>query len=358
MLKVLRGNCRDLNLLYIEDDKDLSDRTKEVFENLFKSVDIAHDGQEGLNKYMNFQSENGYPYDLVITDINMPHMNGIDLCKEVLKQKHDQPIMIVSAHSESTYLYQAIDMGISSFLTKPISQDRLMQALYKVTMSINEHKLAENYLVSLETLSIQLEKQNKELASKNAQLEKSMRLLNTISHKEEIQNLKKTTVISSFDEETTRFKEQINDFIKDDLGELEDLINEIDLVVIDCLKDIDMVSIDSISHLTPLVKKYSLTLSMYPFFGELALAMTEFANTLKNVPLPNNKERIKNCFLLLECFIFDLNGWHNDLRSGDENKVNIIDASYIGNIRYIVNMWSENDNNEVSEADISDIFDF
>lgn len=358
MLKVLRGNCKDLNLLYVEDNKELCERTKEVFENFFKSVEIAYHGQEGLDKYTNYQSANGHPYDLVITDINMPNMNGIELCRKILKQNDSQPIVIVSAHNESNYLYDAIEMGISSFITKPINPERLIQSLHKVTMSINEHKLAESYLVSLETLNIQLEKQNKDLADKNAQLEKSMRLLNTISNKEEIQNLKKSSIKSPFNQESERFKEQIGDFIKDDLSELIDIITEIDLVIIDTLNHIDRVTLDSVLGLTPLFKKYSLTLSMYPFFGELSLAMSDFADTLKNAPLPKNKELIKNCFLLLECFVFDLSRWHDDLRSGDENKLNVIDASNIGNMRLIVNMWLENDNTEVSEDDINDIFDF
>lgn len=358
MLKVLRGNCKDLNLLYVEDDKELCERTKEVFENLFKSVDTAYNGQEGLDKYINHQNANGSPYDLVITDINMPIMNGIDLCKKILKQNHDQPIIIVSAHNESTYLYEAIEMGISSFITKPISSEHLMQALYRVTMSINEHKLAESYLMSLETLTIQLEKQNKELADKNGQLEKSMRLLNTISNKDEIQNLKKEPSKNNFIENNDRFKEQLREFIQDDLSELMEIVIEMDLVIIDTLNHIDTVTLDSVLGLTPLFKKYSLTLSLYPFFGELSLAMSEFAATLQNAPLPKSKERINNCFLLLECFVFDLSRWHDDLRSGDENKLNVIDASNIGNMHLIVNMWLENEDNEVTDVDIDDIFDF
>ena len=358
MIKVLRENCKDLTLLYVEDDKELSLRTTEVFKNLFKSVDVAYDGQEGLDVYMEYLSKNGSPYDLIITDINMPRMNGIELCKAILKQTQHQYIVIISAHNESAYLFEAIDMGISSFISKPISQGSLMQALSKAAKSINEHKLAENYLSSLEALSIELEKKIQELASKNGQLEKSSRLLNTISHKKEILNSEKKIIDSNSDKNSALSREQILDFIKDDLHALTELLTEIDLVIIDNLNNIEAVTIDSAALLSGLLKKYALALSMYPFFGELSLAMSEFASTLNNAPLPNNQVRIKNCFLLLECFVFDLTKWHDDLSSGDESKFNTIDASNIGNMHLISNMWLEKDSDDGCKTNIDDIFDF
>jgi hypothetical protein len=107
-----------------------------------------------------------------------------------------------------------------------------------------------------------------------------------------------------------------------------------------------------------LLKKYALTLSLYPFFGELSLAMSDFANTLSSAPMPENKEQIKNCFLLLECFVFDLTKWHDDLSSGDESRYNAIDASNIGNMHLIADRWLKNDNEETSETDLDNIFDF
>lgn len=357
MLKVLRENCKDLTLLYVEDDKELSLRTTEVFKNLFKSVDVAYDGKEGLDVYMDYLSTNGSPYDLVITDINMPRMNGIELCKAILKQTQHQYIVIISAHNESAYLFEAIDLGISSFISKPISQGSLMQALNKAAKSVNEHKLAESYLASLEALSIELEKKNQELAAKNAQLEKSTRLLNTVSKKKEILNPKKKMITSNADKNTALSKQQVLDFIKDDLYALTELLTEIDLVIIDNLNNIEAVTIDSAALLSSLLKKYALTLSMYPFFDELSLAMSEFANTLNNAPLPVNQERIKNSFLLLECFVFDLTRWHDDLSSGDESRFNTIDASNIGNMHLISNMWLEKDSDD-GKSNLDDIFDF
>lgn len=54
MVKLIREYSKDLNVLNVEDDKDLSHSTKEVFENLFQSVDIVYDGLDGWDKYNNF----------------------------------------------------------------------------------------------------------------------------------------------------------------------------------------------------------------------------------------------------------------------------------------------------------------
>jgi hypothetical protein len=86
--------------------------------------------------------------------------------------------------------------------------------------------------------------------------------------------------------------------------------------------------------------------------------MSAFSSTLENHPLPENDERIKNIFLLLESFVYDLSRWHEDLSSGDESKLNIFDASNIGNMHLITNMWLEKDTDEATVADVDAIFKF
>ncbi|MFA6144426.1 MAG: response regulator [Sulfurimonas sp.] len=361
MIKLIREYSKDLHVLYVEDDQDLSKSTREVLENFFKSVDVAYDGQEGEAKYKDYLDENAHPYDLVITDINMPQMNGIELSRMILKQTPHQAIIIISAHDETGYLSEAIDMGISAFVTKPIKQKGLYQALYKTSMAIFDHKFVEGHIDRLEELNLRLENQNNELAVKNAQLEKSLRLLNTISHKNELlhptkQTYPTTTAVS--DSTVFRLKEQLSHFIEEDLAELKDLLTEIDLVVIDIINNIDAIAIDSRSLLASLFKKYALSLSMYTFFDELSLAMSSFSHTLENHPLPLDTQRIQNIFLLLETFVFDLGRWHTDLSSCDENKLNLFDASNIGNMQLITNMWLANDMDEATDKDLDAIFEF
>jgi CheY-like chemotaxis protein len=358
MVKLIREYSKDLHVLYVEDDKDLCHSTKEVLENFFQSVDIAYDGLDGWDKYNNFLDEKNLHFDLVITDINMPRVNGIDLCRMILQHTPHQSIIIISAHDESDYLHEAIDMGISGFITKPINQQRLNQILYKTTMAIYDHKFVESHIHDLEKMSLQLEKQNNGLKLKNSQLKKSLRLLDTITHKEELVYPQKQDFRPANTRDNAHLKEQIKIFIKDDLYELKELLDEIDFVIINILNNIDVIKVDSRSVLASLFKKYALTLSMYTFFCELSTALSTFSFTLQNHPLPEDDKRVINIFLLLESFVYDLGRWHNNLSSGDENKLNTFDASNIDNIHLISNMWMESDTAESSEADLDAIFDF
>ena len=356
--KLIREYSKDLHVLYVEDDKELLNSTKEVLENYFKSVDSAHEGQEGLEKYKTYLDTNGYSYDLVITDINMPRMNGIELTRKMLMHNPQQSIIIISAHDDSHYLLEAIDMGVSGFITKPINHQRLNNILYKTSMAISDHKYVESHLEMLENLNLQLQHQNSALNDKNEQLEKSLRLLNTITHKKELLHPKKKFQEKPMlpNDNVNNLKEQIGRFIESDIYELKELLNEIDLVVIAVIKNRDSLGANMSARLVTLFNKYAATLSIYTFFDDLSIAVSVFAATLDDNPLPKNEEHIKNVFLLLESFLYDLSRWHEDLLSGDESKINVFDTSNIVNMRIITNMWTAKE--EECESGLDAICDF
>ncbi|MHB8100177.1 MAG: response regulator transcription factor [Sulfuricurvum sp.] len=350
-LKLIREYSKDFNILYVEDDEKLLNTTKELFENYFKTVDVASNGTQALEAYIHYKEVNGYTYDLLISDINMPQMNGIELSRNVLMHNPDQSIIIISAHNDSNYLLDAIDMGVSGFIIKPIRHERLNAILYKISMAIYDHKYVQNHLKILEELNLELE-------SKNAKLEKSLRLLDTNNNKQELFNSLKKPQNKELSSEINKdiFREQIDDFIRNDIFELKELLNEIDLLVIDIVEKREALDIKAQLRLVSLFKKYATTLSMYTFFDELSVAMSLFIATLEENPLPENEEHIKNVFSLLESFLYDLYRWHEDLLSGDESKINAFDASNIVNMRLITNMWRASE--EEGESNVDAIFDF
>jgi len=107
-------------LLIVEDDKDVLEIMKECFEDYIEHIQVANDGQEGLEIYKKFRP------DLILTDVTMPHMNGLTMAKEILQLQKDQKIIICTAHSESHYLKLAQEIGIKYILKKPINIDLLM----------------------------------------------------------------------------------------------------------------------------------------------------------------------------------------------------------------------------------------
>jgi len=115
-----------INLLYVEDDDIARDETGELFSIIFKSVVSAKDGVDALNKY---KSGN---FDLVITDISMPNMDGIELTKEIKKINKEQKLIILSAYNDKTYKSKLAQYGVDAILFKPIDMSILEKVLLEI----------------------------------------------------------------------------------------------------------------------------------------------------------------------------------------------------------------------------------
>ncbi len=135
--QLLYEETKDLNLLFVEDYAELRENSIEILENYFSYCEGAVDGKHGLAQYEAYHDTHGKYFDLVITDIKMPEMDGISLTKEIYKHNEEQAIIVLSAHHESEYLLTLINLGIEQFITKPIDHDNMLAILYKVCKRIN-----------------------------------------------------------------------------------------------------------------------------------------------------------------------------------------------------------------------------
>lgn len=131
---VIRLGSR-LKVLYVEDDVALRNETRTLFEKIFKSVDVAGNGAEGL---MGFSQQQ---YDLVITDIEMPELNGLEMSKKIKELHPNIPIVVISAYSNSSYLIEAIGIGINYYILKPILLPQLLSTLGKVVTQVENHRM-------------------------------------------------------------------------------------------------------------------------------------------------------------------------------------------------------------------------
>jgi len=161
--KLILEYSKNLTVLYIEDDNSLRETTSSIFKNYFAQVDIAINGQEGLDKYKNYELKNDIPYDIVISDINMPIMNGIEMATFILNQSYQQAMIFITAHNEVEYLQKSIDLGIDGFITKPIKVEQLKKTLYKVTQAVYDRKKIALQYEIINKLNVELEIKNKEL---------------------------------------------------------------------------------------------------------------------------------------------------------------------------------------------------
>jgi len=149
--RTLYEKTKTLSVLLVEDFEPLRREMLEVLEDLFKTVISASDGKEALALYQEAFEINPTTIDLVISDIQMPNMDGVTLTQNIRELNAEQSIIILSAHTDSKYLLELINMGISKFLTKPIQQDELFDILYRE--STKRHKLKED---NFEIISIDM----------------------------------------------------------------------------------------------------------------------------------------------------------------------------------------------------------
>ncbi len=126
-IKILKEQTKELTLLYVEDNEQLKNVKLEMFNEIFKKVVYAENGYEGLMKYQNES------FDLVITDINMPVMDGLEMVEKIQKVYPSQVVIVLSAYAEIEYLTKLSKLNIFCFLTKPVDMKKLLQKIYDST---------------------------------------------------------------------------------------------------------------------------------------------------------------------------------------------------------------------------------
>jgi YesN/AraC family two-component response regulator len=136
---------KELNLLYVEDSRFLRNIISSSIENYVNQVYLAEDGKDAYVKYKNLQKEN-ISIDIVITDIEMPNMNGVQLIKH-LKRFNPKLICIVfsSFTSKSDIEYLA-KLDILSFIEKPFDLSKFLEKLRVATLVLNENSEIYNIL--------------------------------------------------------------------------------------------------------------------------------------------------------------------------------------------------------------------
>ncbi len=134
--EALYQRCKDLNVLFVEDYAPLQEKIVEILKDFFNIVVAANDGEDGLNEYIRFDQAHKKPYDIVITDIRMPNRDGVSLTKEIQKIHEDQIIIVLSAHQESKYLLEFINLGIAQFIPKPVEPEKLLEVLNHISKKI------------------------------------------------------------------------------------------------------------------------------------------------------------------------------------------------------------------------------
>ena len=137
--KDLKALTSSLNILYVEDEAILRDSMKNILSTFFKNTFIATNGQEAFDIF------NKEEIDIVLTDINMPIMDGVELIKSIQKVDNQAIIIVLSGHNESELLIELINIGIGNFLTKPVDKQLMINILYRASAIVTDRKMISAY---------------------------------------------------------------------------------------------------------------------------------------------------------------------------------------------------------------------
>lgn len=142
-LNQLARYAQGMRVLYVEDEEQIRENTRLLFTKFFTHVETAVNGDEGLSLYRSGR------FDLVITDILMPVMNGVTMIQKIKELNPHQPFIVTSACEESSYLLDLINLGVAQFLLKPMKTDQIIQVLYEVVRNIYNARKVEEFTANL-----------------------------------------------------------------------------------------------------------------------------------------------------------------------------------------------------------------
>ena len=116
---------KEATLLYVEDDDQIREVMIEILELYFKNIYVAPNGKDGLELYKKHQP------DLVISDVQMPLMDGVEMSKEIKSLNPQAKIILITAFNESDFISKAKELGVKNYISTPIDISILLETIEK-----------------------------------------------------------------------------------------------------------------------------------------------------------------------------------------------------------------------------------
>lgn len=133
-MKDIDTRLLDLLVLYVEDEDMIRQAVNEYLGFRVRETITAANGKEGLERFRDKKP------DLVITDIKMPYLNGIEMSEEIRSSDAGIPIIITTAYNETEFLISANQIGINDFLIKPLNLAKLDELLLKYEKLVHDNR--------------------------------------------------------------------------------------------------------------------------------------------------------------------------------------------------------------------------
>ena len=146
-------------VLFVEDEELAREILANMLSKVFKKVLTAANGLEGLEKFEESKSSN--EIDLIISDINMPIMNGLDMLEKIREIDSTIPVIFVTARNETNNILRAIDLNVTNYIIKPVQMDIMLSKIKEacekkyIRKQLDEKKEElENYLEAVEHVAL------------------------------------------------------------------------------------------------------------------------------------------------------------------------------------------------------------
>ena len=129
---MLKNINKNIKILYVEDDEIARENGIEYLQNFFEQIYEASDAIKALQLYEKYQP------DIIITDIQMPKLNGLEFVKRIRQKDKKTQIIIITAFCDKDYLLKAIELGLVKYLVKPVCEKEFEEALFLCVNSLQE----------------------------------------------------------------------------------------------------------------------------------------------------------------------------------------------------------------------------
>ncbi len=152
-IKLLRAKSKGLKILLVDDDPLIRKEYMNFFGRIFNNIDNRNNGKEGLEATLDKQ------YDLIMSDVQMPVMDGLEMINKIKQRNSSQSTLLISASHDPDVLYNSVKLGVDGYIFKPIQIKLALEVLDKIVSKILMEKENRMCKLNLEELVIEKSRQ-------------------------------------------------------------------------------------------------------------------------------------------------------------------------------------------------------
>jgi len=277
--RIFLTKLKELSLLFVEDQAEERDIFSILIEPLIHKLYTASDGVEGLESYKQNRP------DVIITDLNMPVMGGIEFCKEIKSINPECFVIALTAYNESHFMIDAINAGFDAFLLKPIHKKPILSKLKEAYEKIKKAK-------DLQLKDQMLLQRSKQVALGEVTLiiahqwKQPLNALNAV-----IQNIEQINTKSIKNRDIKAYIKQANELIAEISQTIDDFREFFKQNKTSQILELEKTVTQILGMVSPLYTKEKIAVSLYKNSAEIYGPPSELGQCILNL-LQNSKDAI------------------------------------------------------------------